>query len=61
MFILLIVHRSNRDSALKYFEICFVMKVENFIDITFCELNFEIMFFTLVSSTMSMGIIVHTI
>ena len=43
-FIPLIVHGSNRDFVLKYFEICFVMKVENCEDIMFCELNFEIMF-----------------
>ena len=37
------------------------MKVENCGDVMFCELNFEIMFFTLVSSALSTGIIVDTI
>ena len=37
------------------------MKLENCGDVMFCELNFEIMFFTLVSSALSMGIIVDTI
>ena len=37
------------------------MKVENCGDIMFYELNFEIMFFILVSLAMSIGIIVDTI
>ena len=37
------------------------MKVENCGDIMFCELNFEIMFLTMVSSTMLLEIIVDTI
>ena len=37
------------------------MKAENYGDIMFYEFNFEIMFFTLVSSTMSAGIIVNVI
>ena len=37
------------------------MKMENCGHVMFCELNFEIMFFTLVSSTLSTGIIVYTI
>ena len=37
------------------------MKVENCGDIMFCELNFEIIFLTLVSLVMSTGIIFDTI
>ena len=37
------------------------MKVVTSGDIMFCELNFEIMFLTLVSLVMSMGIIVDSI
>ena len=37
------------------------MKVENCGDIMFCELNFKIMFLTLVRSALSMGIIVYSI
>ena len=36
------------------------MKVENCRDIMFCELNFKIMFFSLVSSVLSNGIIIDT-
>ena len=37
------------------------MKVKIYGDIMFCELNFKIMFFTLVSLVLSMGIVVVTI
>ena len=59
-FIPLIVHGSNRDFALKHFEIYYVYE-RKCGDVMFCGLNICIKYLTLVSSIMSTEIIVDTI
>ena len=59
-FIRLIVHGSNRNFACKYFEICFVYE-RKYEDMMFYEFNFLMKYLTLVSSTLSIGIIVDNI
>ena len=60
LFILLIVHGSNKDFVLKYFEICYVYE-RKCGDIMFCGLNICMKYLTLVSSIMSTRIIVNNI